>query len=145
MARTATTQPAAEAASGGSAPASGTSVPARAPATWTRSRATTSPRAATRAPTQRRVRPAAATAMASAAAPASQGSGGGPGTQRTSPTTSTSRPPVRSVTVHSGITTWADPGACRTWAGGASASQRARRSCQVTTPPGGTRSQGSAW
>ena len=118
--------------------ASGACAAATAPATWTRSRPTTRASAATRASLQRRVRPAATTAMASSAAPASHGSGDGPGTQRTSPTTSTRRPPVRSFTVQLGMTTCAEPGARRTWAGGSSASQWARWSCQATDRPGST-------
>jgi hypothetical protein len=141
MASPATTHPAAEAASDGSLLASGAWAAVQAPAAWTRSRATTRASAATRASLQRRVRPAATTAMASSAAPASHGSGDGPGTQRTSPTTSTRCPPVRSFTVHSGMTRCGDPGARRTWAGGRSASQWARWSCQVTDWPRSTRRQ----
>ena len=143
MASPATTHPAAEAASDGSLLASGAWAAVQAPAAWTRSRATTRASPATRASLQRRARPAATTAMASSAAPASHGSGDGPGTQRTSPTTSTRRLPVRRPMVHRGTATWADPGARRTSGGGSSASQWARWSCQVTDWPGPTRSQGS--
>jgi len=82
--------------------------------------------------------------MASNAAPASHGSDDGPGTQRTSPITLAWRLPVRSSMVQRGTATWAVAGDRPTWAGGSSASQWARWSCQVTDRPDPTRSQGSA-
>ena len=121
MASPATTHPAAEAASHGSLLASGAWAAVQAPAAWTRSRATTRASAATRASLQRRARPAATTAMASSAAPASHGSGDGPGTQRTSPTTSRGPVFTRRSRVPASTTSTVRPGT-----GGRTARTRAR-------------------